>query len=150
MGATSCADSVTVAVPLAQVEPFITLVFQADGRMPWRAGRAQPPSDIGGACAQDNECNSNYCAIIGSEASSEGFCSKSCTSQSDCTNGTVCTGPDWDAGTAVCLAPFGTPTARGCSVSGSGAPVSRSLFSALSGLAALALVFLRVRRRSSK
>jgi MYXO-CTERM domain-containing protein len=114
-----CEDAVTVASPLdsERARTFIEQVYQSTGIMPWRVGQAGPPADVGGTCKKNNDCNSNFCVLLGS--TSAGYCSKPCTTNADCSADTSCvaTGKAADAGTAnVCLPAQSTGSKRGCSV----------------------------------
>jgi hypothetical protein len=134
---------------------FIESVFQSIGKMPHRANQP-PPADLGGHCVIDNQCNSNYCVMVGSQ----GFCSKPCTKNSDCGEADAgipslqCmaisppTG-DKDSSRSVCLAPISAPVGRGCSLVGpiSGADATHGV--ELLGCAA-ALVALRGMRRKGR
>ena len=123
-----CSDAVTVAVPLSTNVAFIESAFQEEKLMPWRVGQGAPPADIGGSCTVNNQCNSNFCVTLGTSDNATGYCSRPCTTDVDCSNGTSCLatgakmgdgGADAGAGAApasVCLPPQPGPSTRGCSV----------------------------------
>jgi hypothetical protein len=135
-----CSDDVTLAASLQAVTPFVEQVFQATGRMPWRAGRDAPPNDVGGACSISNECNSDYCVTI---ADGTGYCSMTCSASTPCPSSTQCT--DTGGSSPVCLPQEAAPTPRGCSV-GAGRDDDASLAAAAAGLLALATARARKRR----
>ncbi len=136
-GVDNCADGVGVYVPLWHQTAFIERSYQAIGRMPWRVGKP-PPSELGGACAQNNECHSNYCVEIGSR----GICSTPCRNDADCgASGLACT--DTGNGSKVCLDVPAAPTPKGCSAA-PGIP-SGGLLLAGAGFVATALARRRKR-----
>ncbi|MFO0742346.1 MAG: trypsin-like serine protease [Labilithrix sp.] len=143
----SCSDSVAVYIPFWTQTAFIERVFQTQGLMPTRVGRSSPPSDVGGRCAQNNDCHSNYCVKIGSDAGVDGTCSKVCTASTDCPTSMECTATG--NGFSVCLAPPPPPPDSSCNVASSTSPASPSRFPLLAGFLALCAGTLARRRRKA-
>lgn len=102
-----CDGAVSDAVLLAQYPDLVARAFAAVGSSPWRVGH-QKPADVGGACTDSLDCNSQYCVAVGQKS----FCSQDCSTAA-CPASTVCT----TIGTqSVCL-PEVSPKPASCVVS---------------------------------
>lgn len=99
-----CPGAVSDAQLLSSQVDYIARAFAAVGSSPWRVGHPQP-ADIGGACSDSLDCNSQYCVGIGTAH----YCSQSCDSAA-CPASSVCSTVD---GQSICL-PAVTPHPASC------------------------------------
>jgi hypothetical protein len=103
-----CSGAVSDAVLLSQYPDLVARAFAAVGSSPWRVGH-QKPADIGGACQDALDCNSQFCVGVGTQS----YCSQDCSSTA-CPSSTVCTTIDAQS---VCL-PQVAPKPASCTIDG--------------------------------
>jgi|GEM_PF-4047394 len=128
----ACKGSFSLLVALARQTAFVERAHQAVGLMPRRAGHPDP-SNLGGTCSTNADCNSNYCVTDGEQK----LCSRSCATTA-CDAGFECSSAP---GFPICLPVEAKPSAS-CSVE---APVGYP--GAFMALAAIAGVLALRRRR---
>lgn len=87
--------------------------FKNIGKMPHREG-GPLPSELGGPCTKDNECNSNYCIKVGNPGKEVGQCSTFCkVGGTECPSTMTCTVVDEKRN--VCVTKAETPVEGSCS-----------------------------------